>query len=48
MLGWNSIVCGTVGQKLVKAAKTLGMLPSPESLNSARIERMTPSMDCSF
>ena len=36
----------TVGQKPVKAAKTLGMFRPPESLNSARIERMTPSMDC--
>ena len=36
----------TVGQKPVKAAKTLGMFQPPESLNSARIERMTPSMDC--
>ena len=32
----------TVGQKPVKAAKTLGMFRPPESLNSARIERMTP------
>ena len=38
----------TVGQKPVKAAKTLGMFWPPESLNSARIERMTPSMDSSF
>ena len=37
----------TVGQKPVKAAKTLGMFRPPESLNSARIWRMTPSMDCS-
>ena len=38
----------TVGREPVKAAKTLGMFSSPESLNSARIERMTPSMDSSF
>ena len=37
----------TVGQKPVQAAKTLGMFRPPESLNSARIERMTPSMACS-
>ena len=37
----------TVGQKPVKAAKTLGMFRPPESLNSARIWRLTPSMDCS-
>ena len=30
------------------AAKTLGMFPSPETLNSARIERVTPSMETSF
>ena len=40
-------VRGTVGQKPVKAAKTLGMFGPPESLNSARIESMTPSMACS-
>ena len=38
----------TVGQKPVKAAKSLGMFRPPESLNSARIERMTPSMDSPF
>ena len=37
----------TVGQKPVKAAKTLDMFRLPESLKSARIERMTPLMDCS-
>ena len=37
----------TVGQKPVKAAKTLGMFRPPESLIRARIERMTPPMDCS-
>ena len=35
-------------RNLVKAAKTLGMLRPPESLNSAQIWRMTPSMDSSF
>ena len=35
----------TVGQKPVKAAKTLGMFRPPESLNSARIWRVTLSMD---
>ena len=38
----------TVGQRPVKAAKTLGMFRPPESFNSARIERMTPSMDSSL
>ena len=37
----------TVGQEPVKAAKTLGMFRPPKSLNSARIWRMTPSMDYS-
>ena len=37
-----------MGQKPLRAAKTLGMFRPPESLNSARIERMTPSMDSSF
>ena len=32
----------------MKAAKTLGMFRPPESLNSARIERMTPSMGSLF
>ena len=38
----------TVGQKPAKAAKTLGIFRLPESLNSARIESMTPSMDSSL
>ena len=33
-----------MGQKPVRAAKTLGTFRSPESLNSARIERMTLSV----
>ena len=37
----------TEGQKPVKTAKTLGMFRPLESLNCARIERMTPSMACS-
>ena len=36
----------TVGQRPVKVAKTLGMFRPAESLNCARIERMTPPMDC--
>ena len=31
----------------MSAASTLGMFPPPESLNSARIERMKPPMPCS-
>ena len=38
----------TVGQKPVEEAKTLGMFRPPESLNGARIERITPSLDSSF
>ena len=38
----------TVDLKPVKAAKILGMFQYPESLNSARIDRMTPSMDSLF
>ena len=34
-------------QKPVKAAEALGMFSSSESLNNARIERMTPPIDCS-
>ena len=37
----------TVGQKPVKADKTLGMFRPPESLNSARMGRMAPLMNCS-
>ena len=37
----------SVAETAVKAAKTMGMFRPLESLNSARIERMTPSMDCS-
>ena len=48
VLACNTARRRTVGQKPVEAAKTLGMFRPPESLDSARIERLTPSMDSSF
>ena len=44
----QSMALRTVGQKPVKAAKSLGLFRPPESLNCARIERMTPSMESLF